>query len=925
MKIVGMNSVLCAALLTVLLGACSDTSPEQQILSAKEYLAKDDQKSAEIQVKNALQQNPDIAEARFLLGRILAQEAKLAAAEIEYRKALSLKYPESKVIPELARLQLSTGQFQKMVDEFGTKNFGDPVADATLQTLLAAALGALGKSEAAESAMTAALTADANFAPALMIRARQKAAQKDFESATLITDQIISREPLNADAWLLRGDLLQHTSRNPEEVLVAYKKSVEINPKFAAGHVAILTVYMEKNKLDDAEKQFSDLKKIAPNFPETSYIEAKIAYQKKDYKRAKEIAEKLLRISASNPRHLQLAGAVELQMNSLAQAEIYLTRADSAGPADPLTQRMLIVSYLRSGNADKALTILEKMKGKDGSALQPNMFVLAGEVYLQNNDPKAAVSYYDKALKYDPNNSTILTARAISQLTGGDESNATDDLIRISESDAGINADFALISTYLAKKQFDKALAAVDKLETKLPNKPISSNLRGRIKVLQGDPVAARKNFEAALAIDPTYFIAASSLAQLDLAAGLPEAAERHLVELLKKAPDNEQARLTLAKLAVARNADKKEVVASLSETVAKHPTSIAPRLLLIDYLLEKNDPKQAKSAAEAAVGAVPHSPELLSALGRVQQASGDFQQAIRTYSKVVTMQPLSPAPLVTLAEAQFADKNSTGAKQSLLKALELKPDFLEAQRRLIALATRENNFAEAVATAQTVQRQRPNSTIGFLLEADVSSARKDWEAAIATLRSGLQRGDSTDLAIRLHSVLRAAGKTSEADKLGTEWSRKHPKDSIFISYMANLDLNQRNYAAAEQKYLLALKITPNDPVMLNNIAWVTHQLGKGGALDYAEKAVKFAPNRPEFMDTLGIILAGKKDFTKASALLNQAILLQPTNNDFRLSLAKIYIQSGDKGKAKDELEKLSKLGDKYPAHAEVSTLMKSL
>ena len=125
-----------------------------------------------------------------------------------------------------------------------------------------------------------------------MIRARQKAAQKDFESATLITDQIISREPLNADAWLLRGDLLQHTSRNPEEVLVAYKKSVEINPKFAAGHVAILTVYMEKNKLDDAEKQFSDLKKIAPNFPETSYIEAKIAYQKKDYKRAKEIEQR---------------------------------------------------------------------------------------------------------------------------------------------------------------------------------------------------------------------------------------------------------------------------------------------------------------------------------------------------------------------------------------------------------------------------------------------------------------------------------------------------------------------------------------------------------------------------------------------------------------------------------------------------------
>lgn len=925
MKIVATNSVVCAALLTIFLAACSDTSPEQQILSAKEYIAKDDQKSATIQIKNALQQNPDIAEARFLLGTILSKEGKLPAAEIEFRKALSLKHAESKVIPEIARVHLSTGQFRKMVDEFGGKTLGDPVADATLQTMLAAAHGALGKPEAAEAAMTAALSADPNFAPALMVRARQKAANKDFEGATLITDQIISREPLNPDAWLLRGDLLQYTDGNPEAVLAAYKKSIDINPKFAAGHVAILTVYMEQSKNDDAEKQLAELKKIAPNFPETSYIEAKIAYQKKDYTRAKEITEKLLRISASNPRYLQLAGAIELQMNSVAQAEIYLARSIGAGISDPLTQRMLIVTYLRSGHPEKALAILDEMNGKDGNGIQPNMFLLAGEVYLQNNDAKTAVSYYDKALKLDPHNPNILTARAISQISGGDGADATDDLIRISASDAGTNADFALISTYLSKKQFDKALTAIDKLEKKLPNKPISSNLRGRIKMLQGDPAAARKHFEAALVIDPTYFIAASSLAQLDLAVGQPEAAEQHLVDLLKKAPENEQARLTLAKLAVARNADKQEVVGLLTEAISKHPASIAPRLLLIDYLLEKSDAKQAKSSAQAAVDAVPHSPELLSALGRVQQVSGELQQAIRTYSKVVAMQPLSPAPLVYLAEAQFADKDATGAKQSLLKALELRPDFLEAQRRLIALATQENNPSEALKIAQDVQRQRPNSTIGHLLMADVSTSRKDWDAAIATLRSGLRRGDSTDLAVRLHTVLRAAGKASEADQLGTEWLSKHPKDSLFVVYLAGLALEQKNYSAAEQKYQVALKINPNDPVVLNNIAWVTHHLGKDGAIGYSEKALKIAPNRPEFMDTLATILAEKNDFTKASALLNQAILLQPTNNDFRLNLAKIYLKSGDKTKAKGELEILSKIGEKYSAHAEVATLMKSL
>ena len=61
-------AAVSALLLSLLLAACGD-KPEAMLASAKDYLAKNDSKAAVIQIKNALQSNPDLPEARFYWGR----------------------------------------------------------------------------------------------------------------------------------------------------------------------------------------------------------------------------------------------------------------------------------------------------------------------------------------------------------------------------------------------------------------------------------------------------------------------------------------------------------------------------------------------------------------------------------------------------------------------------------------------------------------------------------------------------------------------------------------------------------------------------------------------------------------------------------------------------------------------------------------
>ena len=924
MKKLHRKTLLTALVLSILLTGCGNQSPEQQIQSAKDYLQKKDNKSALIQLKNALQKNPGLGEARFLLGKLFLEEGNATDAEIEFRKALAAKHPESVVVPELARTMLFLGQAQKLVDQFGATHLNEASADASLQTSLAAAHASLGKPQAAEASLTAALAADPNHVPALMLRVRQKAAARDVDGALLAMDDILTKAPTNAEAWKLKGDILLYAKGKADDALVAYRKSIEVNPKFEPSHLAVLAILMDQNKLDEASTQLDQLKKLAPKNPETRYAEAQLAYQKKDYKLAKELAQELLRLASNNPRILQLAGAIELQTNSLAQAEIYLTRATQGEQKSALSQRLLITTYLRSGQSAKALDALKSITGKEG--LDPRLFALAGEVYLQNGDAKTAEDYFAKALKADPNNVATRTALAVTHLSSGrNDSGAFNELESIAESNSETNADMALISAYLQRKDYTKALAAVAKLEAKQLDKPMAANLRGRIQLAQKDTAAARKSFEQALAIDQSYFAAAASLAALDMVDKKPADAKKRFDDLLAKNPKQGQALLALAELAALQGAGKEEVAGLLTKAIDANPAEVSPRLLLIELHLRNQDNKLALTTAQSAVSAVPASPQLMDALGRAQQASGDLNQAAATFAKLVESQPLSPQAHLRLAAVQYASKNTESAEKSLRKALDIKPDFLDAQRSLIVLNLEAKRYADATAIARTVQQQRPKAAFGFMFEGDIQSAQKDWGAAAAAYRAGLKVVEAPELAVKLHAATAQSGKVTDADRFAATWLKSHPKDTRFLSYLGEAALARKDYPVAETQYLAIVRAQPDNAAALNNLAWVSQQLHRNNAIAYAEKANQLAPKQPAFMDTWAGLLSEKGDHIKAIELQTKAVEAQPANNQFKLNLAKIYVAAGDKAKARSELEALAKLGDKFSAHTEVAAIIKTL
>lgn len=913
-----------SVLLVALLAGCGGDKPDAMLASARDYLGKNDPKAAIIQLKNALQKNPELAEARFLLGQALLRTGDAQGSEAELRKALALKHPAEQVVPVLVQAMSRLGQFKKVTDEFATTEFSPPAAQASFKTSLALAFAAQGKGDLAQLALKSALTADPKHVPALIQVARDKAGKGDFDAALADVDAILATSPASHDAWKLKGDIHVFGTRKEDAALEAYRKSIEVKPDFIEGHLAIITSLLRGARVDDAAKQLEVLKKLAPNSVQTRFYETMVAYQKKDFKQAREVSLQLIKVMPNNAMALQLAGAIELEFNSLLQAESYLSKAVQLAPETFLARRLLTTVYLRSGQPSKAVASLQPLLKSD--KVDAPTLALAGEVYLQNNDAAKAEEYFSRANKLDPKNAKTRTALALTHMASGREDSGFAELQDIAASDTGVTANLALISAHLRRKELDQALKAIDALEKKQPDKPLAANLRGRTLLAKKDTAGARKSFEQSVQLDPTYFPSVASLAAMDLADKKPEEARKRFDAVLVKDPKNGQALLALAELRARSGGSKEEIAELINRAVTANPTEKGPRLLLVDFHLRNKDSKLALSAAQNAVAAVPDSPELLDALGRAQQASGDTNQALASFGKVAAMQPLSPVPQLRLAEAHVAAKDTNAAIQSLRKALEIKPDLLEAQSGLVRLSMLSKTYEEAVRVSRTVQKQRPKEAVGYLMEGDVAASQGKWDLAAEAYRGGLKQATtSSSLAVKYHRVLGAANKVADVEKFTAAWLKDNPKDADFRMYLGDYSSTRADYPSAEKYYQNVLQLQPGSAVVLNNLAWATGKLNKEGAVAYAERALAIAPNQPAFMDTLAMLLSSKGDHAKALEWQNKAVALQPQAAALRLNLAKIQISAGKKDLARKELDELVKLGDKFPAQAEVAKLLKSL
>ena len=912
----------CLAAAALTLPGCSGTSDADLVTSAQQFIDKKDYAAAVIQLKSALQQNPDSGQARLLMGRALLATGDPVAAVVELGKARELQIPDDQVVPDLARAMLQTGDAAKLLVQFSALKLGTDAAVADLATSVATAQLVQRDLDKARDSLARALQAQPEHAPALTLKARLLAADGDIDGAMALLDQVLGRNATDSSAGTLKGDLLRLARNDPAAALAAYRQVTQANANALQAHVAIMTLLLQQGKVEEARTHFAQMKKAAPAHPETLLFEGQLAFNDKEFTKVRQIGERVLKQFPDNVRMLELAGAAEFRLRAYSQAEQLLGRALKLAPGLPLSRHLLAQTYLRTGQPTKAIEALQPVI--DGPSPDGTSLALAGEAWLQMGDAKKSDAAFARAAKVAPADNRVRTSAALAQMSQGNNDGAVAQLESIAAGDKGTRADLALISGRLRQNDLPGALKAIDGLARKIPDDPLADNLRGRVLMLKRDPAAAGQAFEAALKKDPTYYPAVAGMAALELGAGKPDDARKRFEALLQAQPKNHRSLLALADLSARTGAPSDEVTALLRRAVQANAGEAQPHLALIAQLLPL-DAKLALTAAREAAAALPDNPAIQDALGRSQIAAGNAEQAVATFNQLATRQPTNPLHQVRLADALLANKDPAGAQRALRKALEIQPGLPMAQRGLVTLALMEKRPDDARALAREMQKKNPKDPMGFALEGDVEASRRSWDAAIAAYRSASNLAKSTEATVRLHSALRAAGKTADADRLSADWVSAQPKDAAFRFYLADLALARNELPTAEGLYRMVLELEPGNALAMNNVAWLMVKQSKPGALEMAQKANAALPGRPPLMDTLALALAANQQLPKALEIQKSAIARSPADPTLKLTLAKLLIQSGDKPYARAELEDLAKLGEGFRGQAEVAALLKTL
>lgn len=898
-----------AVALAVTLVACGGKDPQRTMATARAHLAQGQTDKALIEVKNALQAQPDLPAGRALLGRVLLQQENPAGAAIELRRALELGHDANETLPLLARALIDAGEAAKAgALEPEAKSLSRD-GRTELLVLLAEANARVGDAGAARRVLDEALALSPEHVAARTLHAKAMASAGDLKGAAQVVDSVLATSPDASAAVLLKANLLA-AEGNSQAAEAALRQLLQRQPRDLQAHAALISVLFERKAEPEVREAVKALNAVRAGHPLALHAEGRLAVMAGDLAQADDKAKQLLRAAPQNLQSIQFAAIVASLRGENEQAEHHYSRILAVAPGDTGSRVALARLALNRGDGERALEVLRPVlaAGKLPAAVQ----ALVGEALMLRGQFQEA----DKALAIasgTPADATqVRVLRARLRLERGDQG-ALAELEDLAARDSSDAADLPLIAARVAKRDYDGALKALDRLDGKRKDTAVMKYLRGQLLVYKRDLAGARQAFEQAQAADRRHGGSLLALARLDEIEGKLPAARARLEAEIKARPTHSKAWLALASLAVKEGKSRSEVTELLQRAVRANVSDMSTRTALVRHLLDGREFEPALAAAQEATAALADHPDMVELLGAAQLSAGQNQQAARTFARLATLQPQSPSPLNGQSRALLQMGQLDQAIATARKALEINPDHLDSLRAAALALSAAGRHDDAVALIRSYGQRHTRSPDPDELVGEVERQRGRYAAAAVAFAAAHQKAPSTRLAILTHGSWLRAGDADRAARFAAQWQRAEPKDANFLVHLAAEAQDRGGDAGlteAEGLLTRSIAIAPDNAPALNNLAYVKLLRKQPGAVELAVRAVKLSDSDPYFLDTLALALAREGKYERALTAQRRAVQIAPESPALRFSLAKILAQSGDTAAARQELEQLTKRGN---------------
>jgi putative PEP-CTERM system TPR-repeat lipoprotein len=432
----------------------------------------------------------------------------------------------------------------------------------------------------------------------------------------------------------------------------------------------------------------------------------------------------------------------------------------------------------------------------------------------------------------------------------------------------------------------------------------------------------ARSRLETASRLDPSIAEIANNLNLVDARMGNLDAVEKRLRDAVSANPGDEQAVLRLSQF-LAQNQRLNEAEDTLESAASRYPGSITIRRVLGELYGRRGDkPKLLETASQLRqIGN--GQPEALKFAAGMFKAGGDPAKAAEALRAYVKVKPDDADAQIALAQNLIASNRAEEARP-VLEALKTKnPANAAATLGLIDLALARNDAAGALKLADGLRQANP--VAAAQLRSNVLLRTNRVDEAIQAMEQALQATPDRQLALGLYSLQRDNGRMDQAISGLEDWVKRNPDDVPARIVLADTYLTRQDLKQAEAHYEVLVQARPGDAALLNNAAWIAHELGRPQALQYARRAHAAAPAAPEITDTLGWILVQSGETAEGLELLRSAAAGAPSNQDVQYHLAYALHSTGARDEAREILEKLLAEDKPFQAREAAAELLETI
>jgi tetratricopeptide (TPR) repeat protein len=408
----------------------------------------------------------------------------------------------------------------------------------------------------------------------------------------------------------------------------------------------------------------------------------------------------------------------------------------------------------------------------------------------------------------------------------------------------------------------------------------------------------AIEEYRAAIDADPTSAYLTSGLAELYAKTGRIRDAVVEAQDIIKKNPNNLEARRLLGRIYLRSLGDMqagsgsesvlKLAIEQYEQIVRLQPDSMDDHLLLGRLYRLNNDLQKAEAEFKTAVKLQPDSEEAVTTLAYLYNELGDTSRATQVLSSVPNAER-SAKLYAALGYTYEQQKQYKNAIESYRHAIEMDRDNLDAIRGLAQNLLNDGQADAALQQYKVIADANPEDAQTYVRIAEIYRKQGKYDLALENLKKAESMvQDSVEVPYNIAAIYQAQGRFDEAIPIMRELLKKSEKAdgkysngeksnrAVFLERLGSIYRDQGNNQAAVQTFREIVALGGDDNV----------ERGYQQIIDTWREA---------------------KEWQKATDAAKEAVLKDPNSRDLKMVLAAQQADMGDADQALKDVRAMLK------------------